>query len=195
MVVIDKLAVSTLNLEKDKMKSVKYSIIAALFSGSAFATDLPSKAPPLPPVRVVDVISDNSVYGGLAVGGIYNDTNKWYNDIRLSVMGGYEFNSLMRAEIDYDYKNSNRVKDRSHSLVANGIGQIRMPFIAVIPYGIAGVGYRFSETKNEPIYNVGVGVRYELTSNIDLDGRYRYVADFKRKHDENILSIGANYKF
>ena len=179
------------------MKSIKYGIVAALFAGSAFATDLPSKAAPTPPARLADVVSDNSWYGGLAIGGVYQDgvRNKWYDDIRLSVMGGHEFNSFMRAELNYDYKNSNKIKDRAHSFIANGIGQVKLPFISVVPYGIAGVGYRISDTKNEAIYNVGAGVRYELTSNIDLDARYRYVTDFKRKSDENVVSIGASYKF
>ena len=179
------------------MKSIKYAIFAAFLGTSAVAADLPSKAAPLPPTRPADIISDNSWYGGLAVGGVYQNGihNKWYDDIRLGLMGGYEFNSLMRAELDYDYKNSNHVKDRAHSFVANGIGQFKLPFISVVPYAIAGAGYRFSDTKNEPIWNVGGGVRYELTSNIDLDGRYRYITDFKRKRDENVVSLGASYKF
>jgi opacity protein-like surface antigen len=177
------------------MKFIKYSIVASFLATSAIAADLPSKSAPLPPTRVADAISDTSWYGGLAVGGIYKDSNKWYNDIRLSVMGGYEFNSLMRAELDFDYKHSNHTNDRAYALVGNGIGQFKLPFIPVVPYAIAGVGYRLSDTKNEPIWNVGAGVRYELTSSIDLDGRYRYVSDFKRTRDENVVSIGASYKF
>jgi opacity protein-like surface antigen len=110
-------------------------------------------------------------------------------------MGGHEFNNFMRAELDYDYKNSNRVKERSHAFVANGIGQMKLAFHFCSPYGIAGVGYRFSDAKNEAIYNVGAGVRYELTSNIDIDARYRYVTDFKRKQDENVITVGGSYKF
>ena len=70
-----------------------------------------------------------------------------------------------------------------------------MPFIPVIPYALAGVGYRLSDVKNEPVWNAGLGVRYEVTSNIEVDGRYRYLSDFKRNRDENILTLGVNYKF
>jgi opacity protein-like surface antigen len=70
-----------------------------------------------------------------------------------------------------------------------------VPFIPVVPYALAGVGYRLSDAKNEPIFNVGAGLKYEITSNIDLDVRYRYVSDFDRKAYNNAVTVGGAYKF
>ena len=38
-------------------------------------------------------------------------------------------------------------------------------------------------------------VRYEITSNIEADLRYKYVTDTKRNLHENVVTLGMNYKF
>jgi opacity protein-like surface antigen len=176
------------------MKFIKYSIVATFLATSAIAADLPSKSAPVPPTRIADPMGDTSWYGGLAVGGIYG-TKPWYDDVRVTASGGYEFGSLARAEVTYDYKHSNHSNNRAHTFMGNGIAQMKLPFFNVVPYAIAGAGYRFADLKNEGVWNVGAGLRFELSPSIDLDGRYRYISDFKRKQDENVVTLGASYKF
>ena len=173
------------------MKCVKYALIATVIGGSAIAADLPSKDMPRAPTSVTE---DNSWYAGLAVGGIYSE-NSWYNNARISASFGYEMNSFTRIEATYDYKHNNHSNDRSHTGMVNGIAQMKLPFISVVPYALAGTGYRLADVKNEAVWNVGGGVRYEITSNIEIDGRYRYLSDYNRHRDENIFTIGATYKF
>ena len=174
------------------MKCVKYALIGLMIGSSAIAGDLPSKEAPKAPT--MPTLEDTSWYAGLSLGGVHTDKS-WYNNLRLTASGGYELNSFSRIEATYDYKHSNHNVDRSHTFIANGIGQLKLPFIPVVPYALAGVGYRFADVKNEPVWNAGFGVRYEVTSNIEVDGRYRYLTDFNRKRDENIFTVGANYKF
>jgi len=174
------------------MKCVKYALIGLMIGSSAIAGDLPSKEAPKAPT--MPTLEDTSWYAGLALGGVHT-TNNWYNSLRLTTSFGHELNSFSRIEATYDYKHNNRSDDRSHTGIVNGIGQFKVPFIPVIPYALAGAGYRLSNVKNEPVWNAGFGVRYEVTSNIEVDGRYRYLSDFKRNRDENILTLGVNYKF
>jgi opacity protein-like surface antigen len=174
------------------MKCVKYALIAALVGTSAIAADLPSKDMPKAPT--MPTLEDTSWYAGVALGGVKTDSS-WYNNARLTASFGYEMNSFARVEGTLDYKHNNRSDDRTFTGMVNGIGQMKVPFIPVVPYALAGVGYRVADVKNEPVWNVGGGVRYEITSNIEIDGRYRYLSDMNRKRDENIFSVGVNYKF
>jgi opacity protein-like surface antigen len=174
-----------------EMKSVKYALMGLVVSTAAFATDLPSKNMPTAPFVGAE---SSSWYAGVAVGGITSQ-NAWYNNVRVNTSLGHELNSFSRVEATYDYKNNNRSENRSHTGMVNGIGQYKMPYFSLTPYALAGVGYRIADVKNEPVWNVGGGVRYDLTSNIGVDGRYRYLSDFNRLRDENIVTLGVNYKF
>lgn len=173
------------------MKSVKYALMGLVVSTAAFATDLPSRNMPTAPFVGAE---SSSWYAGVAVGGITSE-NAWYNNVRVNTSLGHELNSFSRVEATYDYKNNNRSENRSHTGMVNGIGQYKLPYFSLTPYALAGVGYRIADVKNEPVWNVGGGVRYDLTSNIGVDGRYRYLSDFNRLRDENIVTLGVNYKF
>jgi opacity protein-like surface antigen len=174
------------------MKCVKYALIATLIGGSAIASDLPSRDMPKAPT--MPSIEQNSWYTGLALGGVASDRT-WYNNARVSASFGYEFGTFLRAEATYDYKHSNRSSERAHTGMVNAIGQINLPFVNVVPYVLAGTGYRLSDVKNEPVWNVGSGVRFEVSPSIELDARFRYLSDFKIQRDENIFTVGVNYKF
>ena len=174
------------------MKCVKYALIAAMISTPVIASDLPSKDMPKAPT--LSMPEENSWFAGIALGGIASDRT-WYNNARMTASFGYDFGTFLRAEATYDYKHSNRSNDRTHTGMVNGIAQIKVPFVNVVPYALAGTGYRLADVKNEPVWNVGAGVRFEISPSIELDGRYRYVSDYSRRRDENVMTLGVNYKF
>jgi opacity protein-like surface antigen len=157
---------------------------ALLASTAAFASDLPRRsAPPAPVFTQAASPYYVGVNGGL-------DYKK--DDQKFSVGGnaGYEVNSYVRGEVGYDYLNN---ADKTHVVTGNFI--VQFPIMTLTPYALAGVGYRWTDIKNDYVYNVGGGVRYGVTKNIELDARYRFVTDFDNLKQNNVISLGANYKF
>ena len=71
------------------------------------------------------------------------------------------------------------------------------------PYALAGLGAGWNGwgkvgTGNaNTLYNVGGGVRYALTNNFELDGRYRYVNSFNGAgfNNNHVVTLGVGYKF
>jgi opacity protein-like surface antigen len=176
-------------------KSIKLATVSLLaLSSVALAVDLPSKTTPAAPTAP-SLFSETSYYVGGFIGSEPKKVEPWYGALRGGVNAGYNVTSYAAVEAMYEYNYNPLKAQRSNAGYINGIGQLKVPFIPVVPYVLAGAGYRFADIKNEAVWNVGAGVRYELTSNIEVDGRYRYLSDFGRKRDENILSVGVNYKF
>jgi opacity protein-like surface antigen len=170
-------------------------ILAGLFlSTAAVAADLPSRFAPLPPT-VVRTEQSNPFFVGVHFGTTNYDQKLWSNnsEVRANVRAGYEFSPYVRLEANYDYGHSDIRDFRTNTVTGNLIGQYR--FGSVVPYALAGGGYRWSGIKNEAVYNVGGGVRYEMTSRFEVDARYRYVANFDNRRDENVATLGVNYKF
>lgn len=176
------------------MKSIV--ILSGLFlSTAAVAADIPSRNAPLPPARPVFVETAKPFFVGVHLGASNYDQKLWSNnsEFRANVRAGYEFSPYLRIEGNYDYGHNSVSEFRTNTVTGNLIGQYR--FGSVVPYALAGGGYRWSGIKNEPVYNVGGGVRYEITSRVEVDARYRYVANFDNRRDENVATLGANYKF
>lgn len=165
--------------------------VATLAATSAFAGDLPSrKTAPLPPTR--EVQSDSGFYAGIRGGVVFTD------NVTVGAGAGYQFNKFVRGEVNYDYLNNdgNKVNGMSSSVVTgNVIGQYPLAQWNLTPYALAGVGYRWSDFKNEPVWNVGAGVRYGVTKNVELDARYRYISSFQNERQGNAFTLGLNYKF
>lgn len=165
--------------------------VAMVVSGAAFAADLPRRTPAPAPVYVkaAEVLP---FYLGINGGA----TTKTENGT-VGAVAGYEFNQYFRAEGTYDhyFGKSNPVGPNvvQDAIALNAVGQYS--FGAVTPYALAGVGYRWSDVKNEGIYNLGVGLRYALTERVELDGRYRFVSDFENKRTDNVFTAGLNVKF
>jgi hypothetical protein len=175
----------------------KYLLSTAAFIAATAvnAADVPSKSVPLPPTNPTTVAS-TTYFAGVHIGSNASiNQDLWYGSLRGAVRGGWEFSEYARVEGNYDFAWSERSADRSHTVTTNLIGQYKIGYVPVTPYVLAGVGYRWTGVKDEPVYNVGAGVRYDITSNIEVDGRYRYITDKDRKRDSNVVSIGANYKF
>lgn len=168
------------------------SLLTSAIATSAVAADLPSRTTaPLPPQRPV-ATSDAGFYAGVRGGIVFTD------NITAGVGAGYQFNRFVRAEGNYDYLNNdkNTTNGLSSSVVTgNLIGQYPFSSVPLTPYVLAGVGYRWSDAKNEPVWNVGAGARYAVTQNVELDARYRYVSSFQNERQGNAFTLGLNYKF
>jgi opacity protein-like surface antigen len=176
-------------------KSIKLAAVSLLaLSSVAVAADLPSKTQPAIP-SVKSITGDTTYYVGGFIGAEPKKAEPWYGSLRGGVNAGYNLTSFAAVEAAYEYQYSPVKALRSNTIFANGVGQMKVPFIPVVPYALAGVGYRISDAKDQAVWNVGAGVKYEITSNIDLDLRYRYVSDFDRKAHNNAVTLGAAYKF
>jgi opacity protein-like surface antigen len=101
------------------------------------------------------------------------------------------------AEAAYDYTKGNTNMVSGNALVSYTFG----PFS---PYALGGFGYRFVDNKlparvggpkNEVVWSAGGGVKFAVTSAIELDARYRRVENLDFKHPEDRMSLGVNYKF
>lgn len=173
------------------MKSVMCSVFAlfaagSAFAGSAFAADVPSRTVPLPPVRPAFV--EPQFYVGAFAGGSVN------HDTRAGLNAGWQPNPFMRVEALYDYGWRNNSAYNSNSLVGNVIAQY--PFGRVTPYALAGTGYRWTKDRDEAIWNVGGGLRYSITTNVEADLRYRYISNYSgTKTNDNVVTFGLNYRF
>jgi opacity protein-like surface antigen len=176
------------------MNKYTTSIAALVFATAANAADLPSKSSPSAPTVSTSESTDFYVGGSIGSKAAWNQ-NPWYGSLRANVRAGWEVNEFARVEADYDYAWNEDSRLRSHTVTTNAIGQYKIGFVPVVPYALAGVGYRWAEVKNEPVYVAGAGLRYDITSNIEADARYRYITDRKRVRDENVLTLGVNYKF
>lgn len=176
-------------------KSIKLAAVSMLaLSSVAFAADIPSKTAPAAPTAP-SIFSETSYYVGGFIGAEPKKVEPWYGSLRGGVNAGYNVTSFAAIEAMYEY-NYNPLKTlRSNAAYINGIGQLKVPFIPVVPYALAGVGYRMSDAKDQVVYNIGGGLKYELTSNIDLDVRYRYIFDADRKFHNNAVTVGGAYKF
>lgn len=172
------------------MKKSFLAIAAVVMSSAAWAADLPSRtAAPLPPERPV---SDSGFYAGVRAGVVFTD------NVTVGAGAGYQFNRFVRAEANYDYLNNdkNKINGMSSSVATgNIVGQYPLTAYPLTPYVLAGVGYRWSDAKNEPVWNVGAGLRYGVTKNVELDARYRYVSSFQNERQGNAFTLGLNYKF
>jgi opacity protein-like surface antigen len=177
------------------MKS--FVIVSGLFfSTAAMAADIPLRSAPLPPARSVVVEQTTPFFVGVHVGRASPyGRNEFFDNsnVRLNARAGVEVHPFARLEANYEYSWSDVAVHRSNTVTTNLIGQYR--FGSVVPYVLVGGGYRWANLKDEPVFNVGGGVRYEFARNFEADARYRYVSDRNRIRDENVVTLGLNYKF
>jgi len=152
---------------------------------------LPAPVATLPPVTVT-AAGSTGVYVGVNAGSNFR-TNSDY-----SVGGsvGYQFTPNYAAEVTYDYNAMSQshtvlTRGKSHTVQTNGNGQAamlngvysrRIGTSAFTPYVFAGMGMGWNNLgvtgtqSNATLYNVGAGLRVNLTSGVDFDARYRYIA-------------------
>jgi opacity protein-like surface antigen len=159
----------------------------------SFGADIPRRTEPVAP-SVVAASYSPSFFVGARVGSLSNEIDSWNSRVTGGLTAGYEVNNYLRVEANYDYNHSDQRFERNHIVTGNVIGQYKIGF-GLVPYALAGVGYRWNDFKNEPVWNVGAGVRYDITRNVEADLRYRYIADFDRLREANVVTLGVNYKF
>jgi opacity protein-like surface antigen len=111
---------------------------------------------------------------------------------------GREFNPVFRLEAAYDYYDANSKTKQGQTLVGNAIGQYKIPGTIFVPYALVGAGYGWDTFGNRAIYNIGAGVRAEVTKNVDLDLRYKRVGNFDNvawNNQDSVVTAGVSFKF
>ena len=111
----------------------------------------------------------------------------------MGLNGGYEFHKFGRVEMDYDhmFMTSSYNLDQ---LSGNLIGQLPTGTMAT-PYALVGLGYQWQNGVNQGVWNVGGGVRMNVTKSLDLDLRYRYIQGMYNQTNNNFVGIGSTFKF
>jgi opacity protein-like surface antigen len=192
------------------MKNTLASLLASVaMIATAVAADLPSKAAPAAPTAA-SVFGLDGFYVGANTGGNFAKPSHAGVDntpYTLGVVGGYEWNRYFRTEATFDYtsKNSPVTTNSGETVFANAIIQYPAGY-GFIPYALAGVGVGYNTWGNgkgglvagaKELYNVGGGVRYAISKNIELDARYRYINNINstKVENNNVVTFGANYKF
>jgi len=183
------------------MNKLVTAVLALLATAvAANAANLPEKkATPAAPVAAA---YPDSWYFGVNGGANYqrNDSLRDQPGVTGFVVGK-NINKQFAVEGSYDYyfKNNGR-KDNQRGTV--NVLYTPIELFGFRPYALAGVGAEARDTaivKNgdaRAIYNVGGGVKYTITTNIDADVRYKYVKDWSGKdRDSNVVTFGINYKF
>mgnify|MGYP003654518730 CR=1 FL=1 len=165
------------------------TLAAVVASSAALAADLPSRSPASAPVFAQ---TSNPWYVGARAGSTYKDeVANW----TAGVNGGYEVHKYARVEVGYDRFNDKNVSNNKQDVVIGNVIAQYPIFLSITPYAVAGVGYSWSGLKDEAVYNVGAGVRYDLTKNLEVDARYRYISNFDSDRTNNAFTAGVNYKF
>jgi len=186
-----------------------FTAMFALVAGAsvAVAADLPSKSAAAAPAVSTSAFNLGGWYAGGFVGGNFDDTNKFKYDNTPKVIGGvagYEWNKYIRTEatLDYNTKAAPTTTKSGETAFVNAV--VSYPVFVVTPYLVAGVGYGWGSwdkvvgtNTDRPLYNIGGGVRYDITKSFELDGRYRYIDGLTgKKFDNNhVVTLGVNYKF
>lgn len=89
----------------------------------------------------------------------------------------------------------------THTFGVNAIPTFAIPGMGISVYGLGGIGYRINSDdalKNFGVYNLGAGVKYAVTSNIDADLRFKRteaIDEANMPKAENRVTVGVQYKF
>lgn len=173
------------------LRSILIGMVSAAAITAASASDLPKRSAPLPPGVPTVFETDSGFYAGVNAGLVRAE-----RDASFGASLGYQFNKYLRAEGTYDYRyNEDNAATKLTSSTVMGNAVLQFPVGAFTPYALAGSGYRWSDLKNEQVWNVGGGVRYGVTRSVDVDARYRYIANYDNKRDDNVFTVGLTFKF
>jgi len=139
--------------------------------------------------------------GGLYVGGTVGvaTSNMEHSQAATGLVAGYNFNQYVGVEATYDHTYAREHRKSGDTVFVNGT--LGMPAGNFKPFALAGVGQGYNgqgsaHGKSADLYNVGAGVAYEISKNLEAEVRYRRVNQMTGHHDgENVVSLGMNYKF
>lgn len=168
---------------------------------AASAANLPDKkVTPAPAAPAIEAPA--SWYVGVNGGGNYHRGDS-YSQIpgTAGFVVGRNINKQFAVEATYDYYfKKDGVKDNQRGAINAIYSPVEL--FGFRPYALAGIGAEARNTsivKNgdaRAIYNVGGGVKYDITKSWETDLRYRYVSDWANKDKAaNVVSFGLNYKF
>jgi hypothetical protein len=161
----------------------------------ASATDLPSKtkapASPLP-------IFASEAYVGVNAGGIVSGGRVYTG----GAVAGWNVNPFLAVEGDYTFSDPDKKihskKDYKNSVAVSALPQFKVPGTDLTAYAIGGVGYQWdSVTADHSIYKVGGGLKFDVTSQWQLDGRFTRTDSIETKYRgyDDRATVGVNYKF
>jgi opacity protein-like surface antigen len=183
------------------MQKTIVTALAILASTAAVvAADLPSKATPS---ASLPTLAQTHYYVGGSIGGDF-DKARVYSG---GAVAGWNVLPFLAVEGTYDVsRGDKKVLNKynyQNTVAMNVVPQYKVPFVDVTAYAFGGLGYRWntaSTVADHSVYNIGAGLKYELSKNIELDGRYTRIDDVKPKYHtasppEDRVSVGANYKF
>ena len=175
------------------MNKLITSFVALVAATGATAADLPSKTAPA--AKPVATDTEKNVYGGLAGGFVVTDGLNKNSPWAIGIVGGYNVYRFagitVAGEGTYDYS-----KGDVNTFVVNSVVNYDAGFVT--PYVLGGIGYRNEPHNNRSVYNYGAGLKYAISTSIDLDGRYRRTEDLKTtagSKAEDRVTLGVNYKF
>lgn len=179
------------------MQKTIVSALALIASmAAASATDLPSKSFPAAPAAVTS--SSSQFYVGGNAGMDYNSDRAY----SVGAVAGWNALPFFAVEGTYDLSRAdNKVRgdwNYSNTVAVNAVPQYKVPGINVTAHALGGVGYKWNtQAADYAVYNVGGGVKYELTKSLDVDARYRRIdaVDSKKGSPEDRVTAGVNYKF
>ena len=135
------------------------------------------------------VAQDKKWFAGPNLGGAFGN-----DGVALGVNGGYEVNKYFRLEGTYDHV-FNTGPWSIDNLAGNLVGQYRIPKTLVTPYALVGMGYQFQNGINQGVWNVGGGIRVDLSPRVDMDVRYRYIQGMWNETNTNLVTVGSTIKF
>jgi hypothetical protein len=125
--------------------------------------------------------------GGVVTNGVNKDTPWTVGAIAgMNVFAVGSAKAAVEGSFDYD-------KNESKVLMANIVPNFTIGNMT--PYALAGIGYSWAPTGDQSKYNVGLGVKYAVTSNIDVDARYRRINNFNNNMADDRVTLGLNFKF
>ena len=180
------------------MKNIITAAILCMAVTSASAASLPEKkATPAAPALEVP----SSWYVGVNAGGnVRSNQNVQNTPGNVGGVVGYNINKnfAIEATLDQAFKKGNDGKETRG--MVNGVAS-PFSYFGFKPYLLAGIGSQTADVKDglsgtKTVYNVGGGVKYELSKSWEIDTRYRYVNTLNNtQRDNNIVTVGVNYKF
>lgn len=135
----------------------------------------------------------SSFGGGLALGYDFYET--------LDIPVRLELEYLMRSDARFDVEGETMKVQAPKTLFANAYLDWQND-TNLTPYLTAGAGTSFVEDRTNFAWNVGTGVRFEVTENIDLDFAVKYIdygkynpGDYSTRLSSVDCSLGVAYTF
>jgi opacity protein-like surface antigen len=164
---------------------------------------------PVAPVAVTSPVlnSPTTTVTATAPRGVYLGANAGSNfrtgsDYQVGGSLGYQFTPTYAVEVTYDYNDITRTTN-SQAVMLNGVYSRRLGASGFTPYALAGAGMGWNGLgvsgtgSNATLYNVGAGMRVNVSGPVDLDLRYRYMApvDFTNGYTQHALTGGLRINF